>query len=52
MRSNLTAERVVPQAVKDIYALLLDEDVEADYETVDHLWDQNVHVPGGVNHGA
>lgn len=52
MRTNFTAERVVPQAVKDIYTLLLDEDVEADYETVDHLWDQNVYVPGGVNHGA
>ena len=51
MRINLTSERVVPQAVKDIYDLLMSEDVESSYSTIDHLWDRAAHVHGGINYG-
>jgi CRISPR-associated protein Cas1 len=50
MRLEMTAERIVPQAVKDIYTLLLHEEVEASYDTIDSLWDIDGDTSSGRNY--
>lgn len=51
MRAELTASRIVPRAVKDIYNLLLGEEVRGEYSTTDHLWDSGGVVGSGINYG-
>lgn len=51
MRVDMTAARIVPRAVKDIYKLLLSREVDAQYESSDYLWDTNESVAGGTNYG-